>query len=198
MWRLGLLLIGFFAIPVSVQAVWAQAGAAGQGQIQSVSYREVPERLALSLVLYDNSDLDLEIRDRMQAALESVKHRVEPAALFELELVHEFSTSTYREREPSLGEMHSKGNDVELNMNVWSTTQDSILGGRQEQEHRSSESRFVVRAVLREKSGGDVVWDGQAVVKCDREQAGRYVPPMVAALARSLGQTVRHGSFVAP
>ena len=192
MWRVGLIVIGFFAIPGAVQSAWAQVAAGQQGELQAVSYREVSDRLSLSIILYDDTDLDLEIRDQMVAALEAAKHSVGVGPLFELELTSEFRPAALARRQPSLGELSSADGDVELQMNVWSTTQDSLIGGRQSEVGRRSGSMFEISAILREKSGSDVIWEGHAIVGSEREQAELFVPRMVEALVQNIGLSLIH------
>ena len=83
-------------------------------------------------------------------------------------------------------------------MNIWSSTQDSLIGGRNSDGARLTSGSFAIRATLWDRSGGRVVWEGRASVDVERNQASAYVSPMVEALVESLGRTVRQGSFPVP
>lgn len=197
MWRVGVLAIGIALVPGAIEAAWAQA-AEGLGQVNAVSYREVPDRLMLSITLFDDSDLDLQIRDQMIAALEKAKHSLTQQSPFELELSSETHSGRVDQADPSLGQLSSNSDDTQFEMNIWSSSQDSILGGRQSGGARRTAGTFEIRATLRERSLGEVVWEGHAMVEAERDQVGPYIAPMVQSLVKSLGQTVRHGTFAVP
>lgn len=199
MWRAGLLAIGIGLVPGAIQSAWAQMAAAdGLGELHAVSYREVPDRLMLSVTLLDDSSLDLRIRDALVASLEQAKHTLADDAPFELELTSDVQSGSQSAADPSLGRLSSNMDDTQIEMNIWSSSQDSILGGRHSGDERRTGSRFEIRATLRERSLGDVVWDGRAIVATERDQVEPYVARMVQSLVQSLGRTVRDGSFPAP
>jgi len=196
MLRAGLLAVGICLVPGAIQSAWAQT--AGLGVVQAVSYREVPNPLSLSIILFDDSNLDLEIRDQMVAALERAKHSVGDDSLFELELSSEVRSGRFVTGGPSLGRLSSNNDNTRLEMNIWSSSQDSILGGRNSERSRRLFTSFEIEATLRERSLGEVVWEGHAIVETDRGQADPYVPRMVESLVQSLGRTVRDGTFPVP
>lgn len=205
--RAGLLAIGLsssalwsMAVLLTVGAVspvWAQSGgASGLGVVQAVSYREVPDPLSLSVILFDDSRLDLRIRDQMLAALERANHDLGDNPLFELELSSTTRSGRFVADGPSLGRLSTTSDESSrVEMNVWSSSQDSILGGRYADREGRTFSSFEIEAVLRERSLGEVVWEGHAIVETDRGQAEPYVPQMVESLVRSLGRTVREQTF---
>ncbi len=195
MWRAGLVAVGICLWPGPIQSAWAQAARDDLGQLHAVSYREVPDPLSLSVSLFDDSDLDLKIQDQMVSALRSAKHSVGAEALFELELSSEIRTGGYSASDPSLGQVSSNRDNTEVQMNIWSSSQDSLLGGRQSGGSGRAASSFEIRATLRERSLGEVVWEGRAIVSSEREQADAYVPQMVAALVANLGLTARNEVF---
>ncbi len=199
MWRAGLLAAGISLASGAVQPAWAQATAAnGQGVIQAVSYREVPNPLSLLVTLFDDSNLDLRIRDQMVASLERANHSLGDDPLFELELGSEVRSGRFVTGGPSLGRLSSNSDNTRLDVNIWSSSQDSILGGRNSERSRRSFTSFEIEATLRERSLGEVVWEGHAIVEADRGQAEPYVPRMVESLVKSLGRTVRDGTFPVP
>lgn len=199
MWRAGLLAIGLFLAVGTVGLAWAQtAVGAGQGVLRTVSYREVPQPLSLSVTLFDDSRLDLRIRDQMVAALEQAEHTLGPESRFELELSSESQTGGLTSDGRSLGRVSSSEDDSRIEMNIWSSTQDSILGGRHSDRQRVIAGSFAIRATLRERTLGQVVWEGRAVVGVERNQADPYLAAMVRSLAQSLGRTVRDGRFPVP
>ena len=193
----GLLLAVLWLTLGAVSPVWAQSGgASGLGVVQAVSYREVPEPLSLSVILFDDSRLDLRIRDQMLAALERANHDLGDNPLFELELSSTTRSGRFVADGPSLGRLSTTSDESSrVEMNVWSSSQDSILGGRYADREGRTFSSFEIEAVLRERSLGEVVWEGHAIVETDRGQAEPYVPQMVESLVRSLGHTVREQTF---
>lgn len=197
MWRAGVIVIGLFLIPGAIQSAWAQ-GAPAAGELHAVSYREVPDPLSLSITLFDDSDLDLKIRDEMAAALEKAKHKLRPDAPFELELTSEVRTSRGGGDEGNLGRVTSDQDDTRIEMNIWSSSQDSVLGGRYSGGGGRGATTFEIHAALRERSLGEVVWDGRAIVEAERDRVEPYVAQMVESLVDSLGKTVRDGSIALP
>ncbi len=198
MWRAGILVIGLGLAAALFEPSWAQSAAVvGRGELNAVSYREVPQPLSLSVTLFDDSSLDLRIRDEMIAALERAKQDLADEPRYELELSNEGQVGGRISRAPSLGRVSSSEDDSRIEMNIWSSTQDSILGGRISDRERITAGSFTILASLRERGGG-VVWEGRAIVGVERNRADPYVTAMVEALAQNLGRTVRHGSFPIP
>ena len=191
MWRVALLVVGLFILPGVLHSAWAQIAAQQEGVVHAVSYREVPDRLAVVIQLYDDTDLDLQIREQMIAALRQSDHSITEDALFELSLSSETQVATYQERQSSLGELSSEDGGLDVQMNVWSTTHDSLLQGRRNQLRRPGVNTFEIVATLRERTLGSVVWEGRAIVRTDRANAEQLVRPMVDSLVANLGKTVR-------
>ena len=189
--RLGLLVVGLFILPGVLHSAWAQIAAQQEGVVHAVSYREVPDRLAVVIQLYDDTDLDLQIREQMIAALRQSDHSITEDALFELSLSSETQVATYQERQSSLGELSSEDGGLDVQMNVWSTTHDSLLQGRRNQLRRPGVNTFEIVATLRERTLGSVVWEGRAIVRTDRAKAEQLVPSMVNSLVANLGKTVQ-------
>ncbi len=198
MWRAGLLAVGICLVPGAIQSAWAQTASGGLGVVHAVSYREVPNPLSLSITLFDDSNLDLRIRDQMVASLERAKYSLGDNPLFELELSSGVRSGSFSAANPSLGRFSSNTDDTRFEMNIWSSSQDSILGGRHSDRDRRTFSSFEIQATLRERSLGEVVWEGRAVVEAERDQADPYVPRMVESLVQSLGRTVRDSTFPVP
>ena len=163
MWRAGILAIALCLVAGASDWAWAQnAAAGGSGKLQAVSYREVPDRLTLSVTLFDDSNINLRIKEQMVASLERAKHSLGDNALFELELMSEVTPGKLGGATPSLGRLSSNNDNSQIEMNIWSSSQDSILGGRYSDRPRRIASRFEIHATLRERSLGQVVWEGRA------------------------------------
>ncbi len=198
MCRAGLLAVGICLVPGAIQSAWAQTASGGLGVVHAVSYREVPNPLSLSITLFDDSNLDLRIRDQMVASLERAKYSLGDDPLFELELSSGVRSGSFSAANPSLGRLSSNMDDSRFEMNIWSSSLDSILGGRHSDRERRTLSSFEIQATLRERSLGEVVWEGRAIVEAERSQVEPYVPRMVESLVKSLGRTVRDGTFPVP
>lgn len=192
LWAVGLWLAGSAVLPALAQV----GGTNGIGVVQAVSYHEAPNPLSLTVTLFDDSRLDLQIRDQMEAALKRANHDLADDSRYELEVSSTTRSGRFVSDGPSLGRLSSTSEESSrLELNIWSSTQDSILGGRYSDREGRSFSSFEIEAVLRDREQGEVVWEGHAVVETDRGQAEPYIPQMVESLVRSLGQTVREQTF---
>ncbi len=197
MWRAGIIVMIGILMPGAVQTVWAQAVTGGGGMVNAVAFSALPEELVVEVTLFDNTDLDLAIRDEMIEALEGAKHAVSDGAPYELSLETDAEAIRYSSKDPSLGEISSVGGGLDVELNVWSSTKDSLLGGRQERTVRQGENHFEIHAVLTDRQAGSVVWEGRATVEGDRGSAAPITRKMVDSLVANLGRTVNDGTFPA-
>lgn len=192
--RKAILGIGLAVAVCAQETVAARDPWYSDGVITAVSYEEISDRISLQVVPYDDTDLDLLIEHKIVEALRRAKHTIDVAPLFELSFSAHFHTAQFLKKQPSLGEL-SVGDDMKLNLNIWSSTGDSVITGRQGRSGYSGRTDFEIHVSLRELSLGKVVWEGRATTLVDRNQAERVVPSMANALVSNLGRTVRNERF---
>ncbi len=167
------------------------------GVITAVTYREITDQISVVIDLYDDSDLDRLILENMIRSLRHAKHTIGGRPLFELSFSSHFRSPVYFKRDPDLGEI-SFGTNIlphRLEMNVWSSSHDSLMAGRRGRFRKTGQYDFEIRASLRERSLGHVVWQGSAVAYVERDKAADAVPSMIDALVDNLGRTVRGDKF---
>src|SRR3546814_6740888 len=109
---------------------------------------------------YDDSDLNLKLKADFEAALaERWQARMieEAAAAFLLLFESEVVPADMAPPPPSLGSARLDGGGAEVNVNVWSSRQDRVLGGRQE-SNEAGPTVFPIDAALptsEERRGGE-------------------------------------------
>ena len=167
------------------------------GVLTAIAYREVADEISVVVDLYDNSDLNRLILDSMVRALLHAQHEVGGRPQFELSFSSEFHIPVYHKRDPDMGEISFGSSLVphRLEMNVWSSSHDSLITGRRSRSRKTGQYDFEIRAWLRDQSLGRVIWEGSAVAYVEREGAAGAVPSMVDALVGGLGRTVRGDRF---
>jgi hypothetical protein len=168
-----------------------------EGVITAVAYREITDKISLVVDLYDNSDLNLLIREHMMRSLSDAQHIIGEYPLFELSLSSHFHSPVYFSKGPDLGRA-SFGLDMlpsKLEMNVWSSTHDSLIVGRRYRSYKMGQYDFEIHASLRERSLDDVVWEGRVIAYIERDKAADAAPGMVDALVAKLGQSVHDETF---
>lgn len=178
----------------AVKGPAARARFDSDGVITAVTYQEITDQIAVVVDLYDDSDLNRLILEHTTRSLRPAKHTTAARPLFELSFSSDFHSPVAVKREPNLGEV-AVGDDVRLEMNVWSSTQDSLLAGRRGGARQVGQYDFEINAALRERSSGLVVWQGRATANVERAQAADAVPSMVAALLANLGRNSRGDRF---
>src|SRR3546814_738365 len=90
---------------------------------------------------------------------------------------------------PSLGSARVDEGGAEVSVNVWSSSQDSVLGGRQAGPDEGS-NVFHINAVLRDRKSGEVVWQGDAYYVLREPESERIARALVPLLVDRIGQSV--------
>ena len=110
----------------------------------------------------------------------------------------------YLETHPDFFERHAAllgrleaGSDtgVDFRLNFWSSSQDSLLGGRQSKGETRAANVFHMNAVLRDRRSGKVLWQGDAYSEMIVPDEPRIARSMVRPLVTNLGRTVKGEPF---
>lgn len=177
----------------------AQASGA-PGSVSSVLFHDLPEGLAIEVATFDDTDTNLAVRARFVEELEKSGYVIADGAPLELSFTSEVIQGDLRQRSGSLGRIGAsteadrgtRGSDVgvDLELNVWSSTKDSVLGGIQPQTGGGRHAQMHINALLRDRGSGQVLWQGDAfsdmVMSDERRLAGAMVKPLVGAFGRSV------------
>ena len=197
------------AILAAALLAWLPAGSAMQlaqgaggapGNLNSQAIGKLPEGLPMEIVVFDDSEANLEIRDSLAEALSREGYLLAEEAPLELTFESQILEPGVQASAPSLGQIRSSneadvGNrgsarGVEAEVNVWSSTKDSLLGGRQDTAASSSHSRLHINLRLRDRDRGKVIWQGDAVCEMLTSDRGRLLRAMAEPLAAALGKTL--------
>ncbi len=183
-------------------------GAMAPGMLTTQAFKKIPEGETITVTPYDDNDLNLQLKTEFETELTADERTVAEAEtglllLFEAKVV----PAEQAPRRPSLGSVRASAGqerdltredednvEVEANVNVWSNTQDSVLGGRQEAEDLGA-SVFHINAVLRNQANGEVLWQGDAYYELLTPDTERVARGMVPPLVDRLGSTTANEPF---
>lgn len=194
---LGSTLFGVLPQEGAAQQSEVAAPAGPAGLLRTQVFKKPVETAAIAVAPYDDSDLNLKLKSDFEAKLaESGRGRVAKEAeadyllLFESEVVPADAVP----RGPSLGSANVTEGSAEVNVNVWSSSKDSVLGGRQQAADVGS-NVFHINAVLRERRSGEVAWQGDAYHRLAGPETEHVARAMVAPLVQKIGQSVAREPF---
>ena len=172
----------------------AQAPLPGQGRVQGILNfycGTVPPGKAFTVKPYQGDDLSVETANAFTEGLRGRSYRVVPSGRYEITLHSRFEEGRYEDAQANLGSV-KVGNrgGTGFNLNVWSTTKDSLLTGRQSSTGVKEAPQLRIRATLRDMTTGRVQWRGEAsgvLGSVGDEVAGRALG---SALADAFGCAV--------
>ncbi len=99
---------------------------------------------------------------------------IDPEGAFRIDLSVERVSAAFDQAGGDLGYVGTGERGLELTMNIWSSRQDSLLGGRQQKGRTTSEPLIHLNAIVRDNETREVIWQGDAlapIVRADEEGA---------------------------
>lgn len=164
------------------------------GETRAQSFAPFVRELGVAVRPWDNSPVNLELKRRFVDALQRRDVRVQdmpaPVVLnFETEV-----DEAIRSVAPTFGEVRASNREADLRVNLWSTTQHSVLGGQVSGDERAV-LRYTLTATLDDERTGRRLWEGKASYTGAAASEAAVLAAMVPVLADQLGQTVRPRRF---
>jgi hypothetical protein len=175
----------------------AQLGPNGApGIINSVDFRPVEPLAEVTVRPLDDSKESLEIKRRFDAALRQSGYKVSDyTADTELSFETAVIEGRFSDGGRNIGRFEgSSDRGVNFQLNLWSSTEDSVLGGRQKRDSRQA-NVFHMNAVLRDRASGRILWQADAFCEMLTPDTGRIAASMIPPLVESIGQTVKGRPF---
>lgn len=172
----------------------AQAQEPAPGALFTSSFHALPADLAVQVRPLDNSRENMDLKPRFDAALQKRAVSVQQGAGLVLNFDTEVQPMLRLGTGGTLGEARVTERDSQVRINLWSTTQDSVLQGRQGAPGHAA-VRYVITVTLDDSRSGQRLWQGEArYAGSDRDQNQAFAA-MVPLLVAELGKTVRARSF---
>ncbi len=175
----------------------AQLAANGApGIVTTVALGELPAGQPVAVTPFADDDLSLSVKARFEAALRAAGWSVSDSAALTLSFDTEMIEGRFTQAEANLGRFEASDQGVQLNLNIWSSSQDSLLGGRQKAGAPAREvNLFHMNVVLRDRESGKTLWQGDAYSEMLIADQARIAGSMVAPLTANLGRSVKAQPF---
>lgn len=138
-----------------------QGDSAPQGRVLSFTCGELPEDAVFEVTPFSDSDLDREMARAFAAELGKLDHEVRSGERFEMSLESHIARGVFEAPSHSLGRLKIKNRGVEVQFNVWSSSEDSLLARRRKEKARET-TYLTVTARLRDREAGKGLWTGEA------------------------------------
>ena len=165
------------------------------GVARSMNFLTLSPDAVVTVRPLDNSRANLALKQHFAAALKKRAVRVDDASApyvlnFETEV-----DQTIRRSSPSLVSGSGTSRDSEVRINMWATSQDSVLRGRASDQPDRGTLRYVLTATLEEERTGRRLWQGEASYAGAPADEATTLAAMASVLADQLGQTGRQKNF---
>ena len=174
----------------------AQANLAAEGRMAAFALGAIDEDAVFAVDVLDDSDLNLRLVEHVKAELRARGYGDAADADYTLT----FDTREIVDLSRDGGGVGSLDVDtlsgIQMHMNLWSSTQDSLLTGRRERPDRTT---LLLRMdmTVRENTGARrVIWQAEAFSEMRGVEHYGTFRGIASVLLDSLGQTVAEASFV--
>jgi hypothetical protein len=179
---------------LSLTVVALPAAASHLGIVTASAYRDPPPGFAIRVGVFDDSDLNLSIRDRLGEALKATGHLVDASGQMPLMLETESVNRKEFRTERSLGHGTIEGAG-DPNYGAWRSPEADVFGDYERQIVTGFTSYFHIRATLRDPDDNKIIWVGDVYGHLGNQRPQALVPTLVRELAAAYGQTVKRREF---
>ena len=177
------------ATPVAL----AQSLTPAEGRLSAVAFAPIDGGSTFAIEMLDDTDLNVRLVADIERSLAASAHR--PAA--DGRYILTLETAEIADLQGDGGGIGTLNVDtllgVQMHVNLWSSTRNSLLQGRQ----RSVRTTPLVRLdmVVRDRGGRQVTWQAQAFGEIRGIDRYRVLQQIVPAMLQSLGETVEAGTI---
>ena len=176
---------------------YAQLAANGApGIVTTLALGEMPPEWSIAVTPFADDDLSMTVKARFEEALRLSGRGVSDSAPMTLSFETELIRGRFSRSEGNMGRFEADSGGMRLNLNIWSSSQDSLLGGRQTATAGSRQANLLhMNAVLRDRETGKILWQGDAYCEMLSADETRIANSMVAPLTANLGRSVTEQPF---
>lgn len=167
-----------------------RAAASDVAWVASVAFHPLPPGAGVTVVPYDDSDANLQLKTRFEKALAAAGRSPEGEPRLRLVFETEVRYQGQLPRAPTLGQVKGGSEGLDAEVNVWSSSEDSLLAGRRGPAKAPGDgTRLRLTAQLRETGGGRVLWQAEALYPLVEREAEAAAEALVPALVERLGES---------
>ena len=161
------------------------------GIFSSLAFGELPAGQPIAVTPFSDDALSLSVKARFTEALQGAGRPVADLAPLTLSFETRMIEGRFSQAEASMGRFEADIDGARINLNIWSSSQDSLLGGRQKADPPARKVNLLhMNVVLRDRASGKIMWRADAyceMLTADRARvAGSMVAPLIASLGRSV------------
>jgi hypothetical protein len=168
--------------------------AAHSGVVQANAYRDPPPGFAIRVGVFDDSDLNLSIKARLEDALKKHGHLVDDSGQLRLMLESETVNNerTRVERSFGRGTIEGAGDSA---YGAWQDPESQIFRGYEREIVTGYDSYFHIHAVLRDPDDNRIIWEGDAFAHLGNQRPQSVAPALAEELGAAFGKSVARREF---
>lgn len=166
------------------------------GIVNAVALAPVAPDRPVAVTPFDDDDLSLAIKARFEDELRRLGRPVAESAPLALSFETRVIEGRFSRTAGNMGRFEGGSDGLRLDLNIWSTTQDSLLGGQRTGESETRQANLLhMNAVLRDRDTGRTLWQGDAYCEMLTADTLRIAASMVGPLVANLGRSARQRPF---
>ena len=166
------------------------------GIVNAVALVPVAPDRPIAVTPFDDDDLSLAVKTRFEDELRRLGRPVSDSASLTLSFETRVIEGRFSRTEGNMGRFEGGSDGLRLDLNIWSSTQDSLLGGDRTGKSESRQANLLhMNVVLRDRGTGRTLWQGDAYCEMLTTDTLRIAASMVGPLVASLGRSVRQRPF---
>lgn len=155
-------------------------------------YKPLQFGFPYSIRLYDDTRVGRIAVEALTKELEGKGVFIDPEGAFQIDLSVERVSAAFDQAGGDLGYVGTGERGLELTMNIWSSRQDSLLGGRQQKGRTTSEPLIHLNAIVRDNESNEVIWQGDALAPIRRADEEDAALEAAEAMAQVFGKSATY------
>ena len=169
-----------------------------RGYLTAFACETLTTPLQLRVEVMDNTDQNLKLKDLLVQRLQKNGAQIVDSSPQVLSLEVAVARQATRNKPGDMVDVRVGGEKPEegtsdyarVRMNIWSSTRDSLLTGRQPSVEEEGFDMLRLRASLNSRADGRCLWQGEIIENLDGEDAYGAAAKVIFHLADAVGQAV--------